>query len=221
MKCTVSVDEMFWSRHALGFRVVEPMWRSKIARLKERTGKLLDKSDSPVTHIHLPSVQKNETVILFSETLILELERRGIAFSLPGEFVRRQEGKYHFYYYAAPDTQVRAAGQANDIASARDRGFQHKQAVILSGFEAPAANLFHLMMSEPAEPDVTPELRIKELITLMRNVDDERFTNDGSYVLDAVITTLCGLDIDSAFRTEWFEAKITEVVNKNGWVNQF
>lgn len=220
MESTVSVDETFWTRPALGFRVVEPKWRSKIARLKERTGKLFDRPGSTITRLHLPSVQKLETLILFSETLLLDLERRGIAFSLPGEFVRRQEGKHRFYYYAAPDTQVRFAGWEN-FASEKDMRLQRKQAVLLSRFEATAADLFHAMMSEPAEPGVTPELRMKELNTLMRSVDDERFTKDGSYVLDAVITTLCGLDIDSAFRTEWFEAKITEVINKNGWVNQF
>jgi hypothetical protein len=221
METTVSVDKTFWTRPALGFRVMEPMLRSKITRLKERTGKFLDKSSSTATRLHLPSVQKDETVILFSETLMLELERRGIALSLPEHFAKGGKRDQRFYYYAAPDTIVRSTYSPDGSVRALDKRFQFKQAIALSRFEAPATNLLNLMMKEPAEPGVTPELRMKELSGLMRSVNDERFTRHGSYMLDATITTLCGLEIDAAMKTEWFDAAIAEVAEKNGWVKQF
>lgn len=217
-RCTVSVDETFWSLPGLGFQVMEPMFRSRIARLKERTEKLLGRSDSTVTHLRLPSVQKDETVILFSETILLELERKGIAFSLSEYFVRGQEGERRFYYYAVPNTMVRASSYLLDGSVSMEDEFA---AIDLSRFEAPAANLLNLMMSEPAEPGVTPELRMKELVALVRNIRGERFSKKGFFVLKAALATLCGLDIDAAFRTEWYAASITEVINKNGWVKQF
>lgn len=110
-----------------------------------------------------------------------------------------------------------SVSEKSALAKAQHRIVLHKQAVALTRFDTTAALLLNSLMSKPAEPGVTPELRMREVSALLRSA---KFA-EPRYILDAALTALCGQELDSSMKTDWFKQQIVELQVKNGWVKQF